>query len=61
MVAEGQGRKQQVGRQEEKAERPYLNLKQEADVNWKWHGTKLSKATPNGILLPTRLYLLKVP
>lgn len=31
MEAEGQGRKQQAGRQEQKAERPYLNLKQEAE------------------------------
>ena len=31
MVAVGQRRKQQAGRQEQKAERPYLNLKQEAE------------------------------
>lgn len=31
MVAQGQGRKQQAGRQEQKAERSYLNLKQEAE------------------------------
>lgn len=31
MVAVGQGRKQQVGQQEQRAERPYLNLKQEAE------------------------------
>lgn len=31
MVAEGQGRKQQAGRQEQRAERPYLNLKEEAE------------------------------